>query len=260
MDHQIKLRGHRIEPGDIEGVLVGHESVGQAIVLAREDRPGDRRLVAYVTTVPGAEVPTASELRTMTGAALPKHMVPSAFIVLPGFPLNYNGKVDRAALPAPSGVWELDESSRQPATEMERELARLWEDVLAVTGIGADDDFFDLGGHSLLLTRLLSRVAETFGVRLALRNVFENPTIAGFVGQLENGVGGAGGVRAAPGRGQLATAATACPWSSGVCGLWIRCSRVMCRTTCRRCCGCVVCWMWGCCRGRWMGWWGVMGR
>ncbi|WP_051779158.1 non-ribosomal peptide synthetase [Streptomyces sp. NRRL S-241] len=187
VDHQIKLRGHRIEPGDIEGVLVGHEGVGQALVLVREDRPGDRRLVAYVTAVPGAEPPSPAALRTRTNAALPKHMVPSAFVVLPGFPLNYNGKVDRAALPAPSGETEVDETSRPPATEVEREMARLWEDVLAVTGIGVEDDFFALGGHSLLLTRLLSRVAETFGVRLTMREVFETPTISGFVRQLTDG-------------------------------------------------------------------------
>ncbi|KJK42391.1 non-ribosomal peptide synthetase, partial [Streptomyces sp. NRRL F-4428] len=184
VDHQIKLRGHRIEPGDIEGVLVGHEGVGQALVLVREDRPGDRRLVAYVTAAPGAEPPSAAELRTRTGAALPKHMVPSAFVVLPGFPLNHNGKVDRAALPAPSGETEVHEASRPPATDAEREMARLWEDVLAVTGIGVEDDFFALGGHSLLLTRLLSRVAETFGVRLTMREVFETPTVSGFLRQL----------------------------------------------------------------------------
>ncbi|WP_330330994.1 amino acid adenylation domain-containing protein [Streptomyces sp. NBC_00536] len=188
VDHQIKLRGHRIEPGDIEGVLVGHEGVGQALVLVREDRPGDRRLVAYVTAVPGAEPPSPAALRKRTSAALPKQMVPSAFIVLPGFPLNHNGKVDRAALPAPSGETECDEGSRPPATDAEREMARLWEDVLAVTGIGVEDDFFALGGHSLLLTRLLSRVAESFGVRLSMREVFQDPTVSGFLRQLADGV------------------------------------------------------------------------
>ncbi|GAA0272202.1 hypothetical protein GCM10010302_07250 [Streptomyces polychromogenes] len=188
VDHQIKLRGHRIEPGDIEAVLVTHEGVGQALVLVREDRPGDRRLVAYVTAVPGAEAPSPAELRTRASAALPKHMVPSAFVVLPGFPLNHNAKVDRAALPAPSGETEVDETSRPPATDAEREMARLWEDVLAVSGIGVEDDFFALGGHSLLLTRLLSRVAETFGVRLTMREVFETPTVSGFLRQVADGV------------------------------------------------------------------------
>ncbi|MEU6592568.1 amino acid adenylation domain-containing protein [Streptomyces sp. NPDC046881] len=186
VDHQIKLRGHRIEPGDIEGVLVRHERVGQALVLVREDRPGDRRLVAYVTSVPGAGAPDAAELRTLAKAALPKHMVPSAFVVLPGFPLNHNAKVDRAALPAPSDVRDGDDGFRPPVTEAERAMAGLWEEVLAVTGIGLDDDFFDLGGHSLLLTRLLTRVAETFGVRLTLRDVFSTPTVSGFVGHVED--------------------------------------------------------------------------
>ncbi|MEU9247353.1 amino acid adenylation domain-containing protein [Streptomyces sp. NPDC048385] len=186
VDHQIKLRGHRIEPGDIEGVLVRHERVGQALVLVREDQPGDRRLVAYVTSVPGAEAPDAAELRSMTKAALPKHMVPSAFVVLPGFPLNHNAKVNRAALPAPSHVRDGDDGFRPPVTGPEREMARLWEEVLAVGGIGLDDDFFDLGGHSLLLTRLLTRVAEAFGVRLTLRDVFSTPTVSGFVAQVEN--------------------------------------------------------------------------
>ncbi|MFF8473420.1 amino acid adenylation domain-containing protein [Streptomyces sp. NPDC015414] len=186
VDHQIKLRGHRIEPGDIEGVLVGHESVSQALVMVREDRPGDRRLVAYVTAEPGSV--TGAELRTLAAAALPKPMVPSAFVVLPGFPLNANAKIDRAALPSPSSEWEQSEHSRPPATEDERRMAGLWEDVLALVGIGVEDDFFALGGHSLLLTRLLSRIKETYGVRLSLREVFENPTVTGFLALVENGV------------------------------------------------------------------------
>ncbi|MBF8184510.1 amino acid adenylation domain-containing protein [Nonomuraea sp. K274] len=181
-DHQIKLRGHRIEPGDIEAALLGHEHVGQALVMVREDRPGDRRLVAYVTPAPGGAAPSAAELRALAKAALPGPMVPSAIVVLPGFPLTANAKIDRAALPAPSREQELGHRSRRPSGDVERKLAGLWEDVLAVDGIGAEDDFFELGGHSLLLTRLLARVAETFGVRLSLLEVFETPTIAGFAG------------------------------------------------------------------------------
>jgi amino acid adenylation domain-containing protein len=179
-DHQIKLRGHRIEPGDVEGVLLGHEHVGQALVMVREDRPGDRRLVAYVTPVPGGTAPAIPDLRARTSAALPKPMVPSAFVVLPGFPLTVNGKVDRAALPEPSREQLLGNRSRQPAGDVERKLAGLWEDVLAVDGIGVEDDFFELGGHSLLLTRLLARVGETFGVKLSLVDVFRSPTVEGF--------------------------------------------------------------------------------
>ncbi|MEU9634607.1 amino acid adenylation domain-containing protein [Streptomyces tendae] len=186
VDHQIKLRGHRIEPGDIEGVLVGHESVSQALVMVREDRPGDRRLVAYVTAEPGTV--TGAELRALAAAALPKPMVPSAFVVLPGFPLNSNAKIDRAVLPEPSQEWEQDGRSLPPGTEEERRMVALWEEVLALVGIGVQDDFFDLGGHSLLLTRLLSRIEETYGVKLGLREVFGSPTVTGFLGLVENAV------------------------------------------------------------------------
>ncbi|WP_242895208.1 non-ribosomal peptide synthetase [Actinomadura litoris] len=184
-DHQVKLRGHRIEPGDIESALLAHQRVGQALVLVREDRPGDRRLVAYVTPMPGGEAPTVPELRARASTALPKPMVPAAFVVLPGFPLTANGKVDRAALPAPSREQELGHRSRPPEGDVELRLAALWEDVLAVEGVGAEDDFFELGGHSLLLTRLLTRVGEAFGVRLSLLEVFEAPTVAGFAALVE---------------------------------------------------------------------------
>lgn len=179
-DNQVKVRGHRIELGEIEAVLVAHEHVGQALVMVREDRQDDRRLVAYVTPVPGGVAPSIPELRARTATALPKHMVPSAFVVLPGFPLTANAKVDRAALPEPGREHQLDHRSRPPVGELECRLAELWEDVLAADAVGAEDDFFELGGHSLLLTRLLARVAEAFGVKLSLLDVFDTPTIAGF--------------------------------------------------------------------------------
>ncbi|WP_158553978.1 non-ribosomal peptide synthetase [Micromonospora deserti] len=186
-DHQIKLRGHRIEPGDVEAVLIAHEHVGQALVMVREDRAGDRRLVAYVTPAPGGVAPSIPDLRARARAGLPKPMVPSAFVVLPGLPLTVNGKVNRAALPEPSREQQLGNRSRQPSSAVERTLAGLWEDVLAVEGIGVEDDFFELGGHSLLLTRLLARLSETFGVKLSLVDVFRTPTIAGFAALIGEG-------------------------------------------------------------------------
>ncbi|MFJ3084593.1 amino acid adenylation domain-containing protein [Streptomyces halstedii] len=178
VDHQVNLRGFRIEPGEVEAVLLRHPSVRLALVMVREDRTGDPRLVAYVTSAVGSAVPSAEELRTLVSGTLPKHMVPSAFMVLDSFPLTVNGKVDRPVLPAPSR--DSYSTSRAVVSVLERELAALWEATLGIEGVGAEDNFFELGGHSLLLTRLLARIRETHGVVLALRDVFERPTVAGF--------------------------------------------------------------------------------
>ncbi|MEU7004578.1 amino acid adenylation domain-containing protein [Nonomuraea sp. NPDC046570] len=178
-DHQMNLRGFRIEPVEIETVLTRHPSVGQALVLVRDDRSGDPRLVAYVTVSAGQPTPGLRDLRALVAESLPKHMEPSAFVVLDAFPLTVNGKIDRPALPAPN--WEQRKTSRPASSPAEKTLVGLWEAVLGVTGIGVDDDFFELGGHSLLLARLLARIREIYGVSLRLRDVFEHPTVAGFV-------------------------------------------------------------------------------
>ncbi|WP_279578637.1 non-ribosomal peptide synthetase [Streptomyces sp. Tu 3180] len=176
-DDQVKLRGFRIELGEIESVLVSHPGVARAAVLVREDRPGDRRLVAY-TVSGGGPVPDAGVLRGHLAAALPAYMVPSAFVALDALPLTPNGKLDRKALPAPEA--RTGEPGRAPATEQEALLCRLFGEVLGLDApAGADDSFFDLGGHSLLGTRLISRIRTEADVELPIRALFETPTPAG---------------------------------------------------------------------------------
>ncbi|WP_405403341.1 amino acid adenylation domain-containing protein [Streptomyces sp. NBC_01104] len=170
-DHQVKIRGFRIEPGEIESALAAHPRVGQAVVLVREDRPGAKRLVAYVV----CEQADTAGLRGFLGASLPDYMVPSAFVALDALPLTANGKVDRKALPAPglSGT----ESGREPTTARETVLCRLFAEVLMVDRAGADDSFFDLGGDSIMAIQLVSRAREA-GLVLSVREVFTHRTVA----------------------------------------------------------------------------------
>ncbi|MER6028259.1 amino acid adenylation domain-containing protein, partial [Streptomyces sp. NPDC001851] len=178
-DHQVKVRGHRIEPGEIEAALTRHEQVSRAMVLVREDRPGDQRIVAYLSTPDGAAAPDPASLRTRLAAVLPEYMTPSAFVTLDRWPLTPNGKVDRSALPAPDYARAGGSGGRAPRTPDEETLCRMVAEVLGVDPVTVDDDFFALGGHSLLATRLLSRVRKVFGVELSVRAVFEAPTVAG---------------------------------------------------------------------------------
>jgi len=177
-DNQIKLRGFRIELGEIEGALREHAGVRHVVVLCREDRPGDKRLVAYA--VPESPSVSIADLRAHLRAMLPEYMVPSAFVLMEKFPISPNGKVDRRALPAPE-LSDLDvATSAPPRTPEEQQLAGIWSEVLGVGQIGIHDDFFALGGHSLLATQLIARVSRELGADIPLRRLFEAPTIAGF--------------------------------------------------------------------------------
>jgi len=179
IDHQVKVRGYRIELGEIEAVLGQQPSVRETVVLAREDEPGDKRLVAYV--VPNDEhEPAVSELRRFLQKKLPEYMVPSAFVTLEALPLTPNGKVDRRTLPAPDRVRsELEGVFVAPRTPAEEVLAGIWAQVLGVEQVGVYDSFFELGGHSLLATQVVSRIRQAFQVELPLRDFFGIPTVAG---------------------------------------------------------------------------------
>ncbi|HET7461935.1 MAG TPA: non-ribosomal peptide synthase/polyketide synthase [Longimicrobium sp.] len=184
IDHQVKVRGFRIEPGEIETVLRRHPAVRDALVMAREDEPGDRRLVAYVA---GA-APQAEALRAHLRATLPEHMVPGAFVMLDAFPLTPNGKVDRKALPAPDLAGGAD-SYVAPRTAAERALAAIWGEVLGTDRVGAGDSFWSLGGHSLLATRVTSRIRQALGAELPLRVLFEAPTLAALAARVDQARG-----------------------------------------------------------------------
>ncbi|MEU5980020.1 amino acid adenylation domain-containing protein [Streptomyces sp. NPDC047315] len=187
-DHQVKIRGFRVEPGEAEAVLTRHPRVARAVVVPREDRPGDRRLVGYVvpaavdppTLDPAAVDPPAldpAELREFMGDHLPAYMLPTAVVLLDRLPLNVNGKLDRAALPAPNQLQHT--RYRAPRTPQEEVLCGLFSEVLDVPTVGVDDGFFELGGHSLLATRLVSRIRTAFGIEMPIRAIFETPTVAG---------------------------------------------------------------------------------
>ena len=175
IDQQVKLRGFRIELGEIEARLQSHPAVRQALVLVREDRPGDRRLVAYV--VPHGEAPAIDSLREHLAEALPDYMLPAAFVSLSALPLSPNGKLDRKALPLPEYGADNHELA-PPRTAQERALAQVWQAVLGAQAIGIHDNFFALGGHSLLATQLVARLRRQLSIELPLRLVFEAPTIA----------------------------------------------------------------------------------
>jgi len=181
-DHQVKLRGFRIELGEIESVLRQVPGVSEAVVVAREDVPGDKRLVAYVVPEEGSETGQwGSLLRDHLRAQVPEYMVPSAFVELEAMPLTSNEKVDRKALPVPvQGRPGLEQSYIAPKGTFEVKLTRIWEDVLGVRPIGVNENFFDLGGHSFLALNIIDQVEKQFGKRIPVRIVFHAPTVERF--------------------------------------------------------------------------------
>ncbi|WP_316187407.1 non-ribosomal peptide synthetase [Bradyrhizobium sp. SZCCHNRI2014] len=185
IDHQVKIRGYRIELGEVETALRSHPNLRDAVVVVREDEPGDKRLVAYVV---GAEeiAPEANVLRAHLKRILPEYMVPSGFVALKSMPLTPSGKVDRGGLPAPEGRPEIAEY-KPPRTPTEEVLAGLWCEVLKLDRVGVYDNFFELGGHSLVATRMMARLREAFQVELPLRVLIEGPTIAELSFKLTDG-------------------------------------------------------------------------
>jgi amino acid adenylation domain-containing protein len=179
MDFQVKIRGLRVELGEIEEALRQHPAVHEAVVMAREDTPEDKRLVAYVVLAEKL-VGTTAELRDFLKVKLPDYMVPAAWVVLPVLPLTPNGKLDRKGLPAPVADAYSHRGYEAPQGETETLLAGLWEEVLKLERVGRHDNFFELGGHSLLATQLISRIRAVLGVDVALRSLFETTTVAGF--------------------------------------------------------------------------------
>jgi amino acid adenylation domain-containing protein len=186
-DTQIKLRGYRIELGEIEATLEHHPAIRQAVVLAREDTAGDRRLVAYCVSHHGF-ILDIRELRSFLQIKLPDYMVPAAFVVLDALPLTANGKVDRQALPTPGKARPpLFEAFVAPRTPIEELLASIWANVLKVESVGIHDNFFALGGHSLLAVQVISRLRKVFQVDVPLRVLFDAPTVAGLARHVEKG-------------------------------------------------------------------------
>jgi amino acid adenylation domain-containing protein len=184
-DHQVKIRGYRIELGEIEALLRQHPAVQESVVLAREDIPGDKRLMAYIVPRPGQE-PTFSELRRFLQGKLPEFMIPAAVRLLETLPLTPNGKVDRRALPHPEqNRPELESAWVPPRTQVEAVLADIWVEVLGLNRVGIDDNFFELGGHSILATQVMHRVHAAFQVTPPLHSLFVEPTIARLAAVIE---------------------------------------------------------------------------
>ncbi|QMU70574.1 non-ribosomal peptide synthase/polyketide synthase [Streptacidiphilus sp. P02-A3a] len=211
LDRQVKLRGFRIEPGEIEAALRQHPDVGEAVVVVREDEPGRERLVGYVTPAAPERVPDPAALRAAAAEALPAHLVPSVVVVLDALPLTAQHKIDRRALPAP--VRPAAPERTEPLTARERALAGIWAEVLGADAVGATDDFFDLGGDSILAARILARIRAELGVRITLRDVFTARSVAGLAPLLGETAEPAEPIPAAPRTGPL-------PLSSAQRRLW----------------------------------------
>lgn len=185
IDDQIKIRGYRIEPNEIVRVLDQHPDIRASVVVAREDTPGERRLIAYVVSDAESD-PSPAGLRNFLGSSLPEYMIPAAFVRLPALPLTAHGKIDRAALPEPAPANTLqDAGATEPCTDTEQRVAEMVGELLNLEAIGLEDNFFLLGGHSLLGAQLIARLRQAFAVDITLRSLFEAPTIAALATELD---------------------------------------------------------------------------
>ena len=182
-DDQVKLRGNRIEVGEIETLLLRHPQIKESVVLLREDQPGNKRLVAYAVTKDGQSIDIET-IRQMLKVNLPEYMIPSAFVFLTEFPLNTNGKLDRKSLPAPECRSYLQKEFVSPRDEAEEAVAKIWCEVIGVDKLSVHDDFFELGGNSLNGVQITGRVKQLFGLDVPVKILFEAPTVAGFVDKL----------------------------------------------------------------------------
>jgi acyl carrier protein len=189
-DDQVKIRGYRIEPGEIATRLAEHPLVREAVVVACEDTPGDKRLVAYYTTSASSEsedsIRLTEQLRSHLSARLPEYMVPAGYVRLEKLPLTPNGKLDRRALTAPEADAYFTHPYETPQGVIEQKLAEIWSEVFGLDRIGRYDNFFELGGHSLLAVRMISRVRRALSVELAIRDIFTHPVLADFACTLES--------------------------------------------------------------------------
>jgi acyl carrier protein len=179
VDEQVKIRGYRIEMGEIEARLRDQPGVSQAVVTLREDKPGDKRLVAYYTE---GDTVTAEQLRAHLSASLPEYMLPAAYVRLESLPLTPNGKLNRKALPMPE--WK-SSAYEPPEGELEKTITLIYAEVLELEKVGRNDSFFELGGQSLLAMRVISRIREQLKLELSLRNLFEQPRVAEFAKLIE---------------------------------------------------------------------------
>jgi len=185
LDEQVKVRGYRVEPSEVSAVLGQHPAVETSVVVAAEDAPGEKQLVAYLVLTPGATV-SATALREYLRQRLPDYMVPAAFVAIPSLPVTEQGKINRAALPAVNGNRLPDVAYMAPRTLVEEELVKILAPLLKVNRVGVNDNFFLLGGHSLMGTQVIARVSESFGVDLTLLKLFDHPTVAEMSTEIEN--------------------------------------------------------------------------
>jgi hypothetical protein len=192
LDHQVKIRGHRIELGEIEAELEQQLGVREVVVVAREDVPGDKRLVAYVVAGAGAKLDPAT-LRAAVGERLPEYMVPSHVVTLDQLPRTPNLKIDRKALPAPDHAALPTQEYVQPASELEGVISEIWQEVLRVPKVGVHDNFFDIGGHSLLTVRVHAKLRGAIEQPVSITDLFRFPTVR----SLAEHLGGGGAAAAA---------------------------------------------------------------